>query len=90
MYNLEITPSANRDLEKLKQRIQKRDFERLRIVITSLIDDPFPLGTRKLKGAEKLYRIRVGHYRILYEVYQNEKLIIIMQIVRRSDTTYNL
>ena len=88
MYRLEVSPAADRDLEKLKGRIRKQDFERLRTAVRSLADEPRPQGTRKIKGAERAYRIRVGSYRVVYEVYNDDNLVLILQVVRRSETTY--
>jgi len=88
VYRIEIAPAADRDLEKLKGRIRRQDFERLRDAIGSLADKPRPQGVRKIKGAEKVYRIRVGSYRVVYEVYDNENLVLILQVVRRTETTY--
>jgi len=88
VYRLEVSPAADRDLEKLKSRIRKQDFERLRTAVRSLADEPRPQGVRKIKGAERAYRIRVGSYRIVYEVYNDDKLVLILQVSRRSETTY--
>jgi mRNA interferase RelE/StbE len=88
VYRLEVSPAADRDLEKLKGRIKRQDFERLRDVVKGLAEEPRPQGVRKIKGEEKAYRIRVGNYRIVYEVYDKDKLVLILQIVRRSETTY--
>ena len=88
MYRIEISPAADRDLEKLKSRIRRQDFERLRDAIGSLADEPRPQGVRKIKGAERAYRIRVGSYRVVYDVYDNDNLVLILQIARRSETTY--
>jgi len=88
VYRLEVTPAADRDLEKLKGRIRRHDFERLRNAVGSLAEEPRPQGVRKIKGAENAYRIRIGSYRVVYEVYDNDSLVLILQIVRRSETTY--
>jgi mRNA interferase RelE/StbE len=88
VYRLEVSPAADRDLEKLKGRIRRQDFERLRDVVNGLAEEPRPQGVRKIKGEEKAYRIRVGNYRVVYDVYDKEKLVLILQIVRRSETTY--
>ena len=88
MYRLEVSPAADRDLERLKQRIRRQDFERLRIAIRGLASEPRPHGVRKIKGAEKAYRIRAGSYRVVYEVYDTENLVLILQVVRRTETTY--
>ena len=88
MYRLEVSPAAGRDLDRLKKRIQRHDFERLRIAIGSLADEPRPQGVRKIRGAERAFRIRVGSYRVVYEVYDDENLILILQVARRTETTY--
>ena len=89
MFRLEVSPAADRDLEKLKGRIRKQDFERLRATVRSLADEPRPQGVRKIKGAERAYRIRVGSYRVVYEVYNDDNLVLILQVTRRSETTYH-
>jgi len=88
VFRLEVSPAADRDLAKLKGRIRKQDFERLRAAVRSLADEPRPQGTRKIKGAERAYRIRVGSYRVVYEVYNDDNLVLILQVARRSETTY--
>jgi mRNA interferase RelE/StbE len=88
VYRVEISPAADRDLEKLKSRIRMQDFERLRNTVRSLAEEPRPQGVRKIRGAEKAYRIRVGNYRVVYDVYDSDNLVLILQVVRRSETTY--
>lgn len=88
MYRLEVSPAADRDLDRLKQRIRRQEFERLRIAIGGLVDEPRPHGIRKIKGAERAYRIRAGNYRVVYEIYDNENLVLLLQVVRRTETTY--
>jgi mRNA interferase RelE/StbE len=88
VYRLEVSPAAGRDLERLKRRIQRHDFERLRVAIRGLADEPRPQGVRKIRGAERAYRIRVGSYRVVYEVYDDENLVLILQVVRRTEATY--
>ena len=88
MYRLEVSPTADRDLERLSGRIRRQDFERLRVAIRSLADEPRPHGVRKVKGAKRAYRIRVGNYRVVCDVYDNEQLVLILQVARRTETTY--
>ena len=88
MYRLEVSPAADRDLERLKQRIRRHDFERLRTAIKGLANEPCPYGVRKIKGAEGAYRIRVGNYRVVYEIYDDENLVLILEVARRTETTY--
>ena len=61
MYSIEVTPAADRDLDRLKRRIQRRDFEHLRDAIRELAGEPRPQGVTRLRGAEGAYRIRLDH-----------------------------
>ena len=88
LYRIEVSPAADRDLQKLKERILKQDFDRLGKALDKLSEEPRPHGVRKIEGADTAYRIRVGHYRIVYDVFDDKKLVVILQIVRRSETTY--
>ena len=88
MYRVEISPAADRDLEKLKSRIRMQDFERLRNAVRSLAGEPRPRGVRKIRGTENAYRIRVSNYRVVYDVYDSDNLVLILQVARRSETTY--
>ena len=88
MYRVEISPAADRDLEKLKSRIRMQDFERLRNAVRSLAEEPRPQRVRKIRGTENAYRIRVGNYRVVYDVYDSDNLVLILQVARRSETTY--
>jgi mRNA interferase RelE/StbE len=88
VYKLEVSPAADCDLEKLKGRIVRQDFERLRDAVAGLAEEPRPQGVRKIKGEERAYRNRVGSYRVVYEVYNDDNLVLILRVVRRSETTY--
>jgi mRNA interferase RelE/StbE len=88
MHNLKISPGAERDIRRLSQRASRQDFERLRKAITSLADESRPQGVKKIKGVDRVYRIRVGSYRIVYKIYDNENLVLLLQVVRRTEATY--
>jgi len=65
-----------------------QDFERLRNAVRSLAEEPRPQGVRKIRGTEKAHRIRVGNYRVVYDVYDSDNLVLILQVARRNETTY--
>ncbi len=88
MYRIEVSPAAGRDLGRLADRIRRQDFERIRGAVRNLTDEPRPHGVRKIRGAEEAYRIRAGSYRIVYEVYDDDRVVLILQVARRSETTY--
>ena len=88
MYRLEISPAADGDLKRLKDRMRRQHSERLRMAIRGLAGEPRPQEVRKIKATERAYRIRIGNYRVVYEVYDSDSLVLILQISRRSETTY--
>ncbi|MHA1835638.1 MAG: type II toxin-antitoxin system RelE family toxin [Candidatus Odinarchaeia archaeon] len=66
----------------------KRGYKnKLKEVFATLGSNPFGYPYKKIKGETSLYRIRIGKYRILYEVYSNHKLIKIIKIDKR-ETVY--
>ena len=87
-FRIEVSPAADRDLQKLKHRIRLEDFQRLGAAVSALAIEPRPNGVRKIKAAEVAYRIRVGNYRVVYEVHDAQRLVLILQISRRNETTY--
>lgn len=89
MYSIEVTPAADRDLDRLKGRMRPSDFERLQDAIRGLANEPRPLGVSKLRGADRAYRIRAGPYRVIYDIYDDRALVLILKVARRSETTYS-
>lgn len=79
-YNITISKSAQKQLNKLQNDIADRIIDS----IYTLADDPRPSGYKKLKGREA-YRIRVGDYRVIYEIFDNVLLIDIIALGHRKD-----
>ena len=82
MYRLELTPQAQRRLDKLSVA----DLERIVAIILQLKNNPRPYGVKKLRGP--IYRIRTGDWRIVYAVFDKDNLVIVGKIARRSKDTY--
>lgn len=80
-YTVEFSPGAERDFRKLAREIQLR----LRPRIDALADHPRPAGAKKLKGREELWRIRVGDYRIIYEVRDRILVVLLVRVAHRSE-----
>jgi mRNA interferase RelE/StbE len=57
---------------------------RIRYKIISLKENPRPRGIRKLSSREE-YRLRVGDYRILYDIYDKEKKVVVLAVGHRRD-----
>ncbi|MDA0349124.1 MAG: type II toxin-antitoxin system RelE/ParE family toxin [Verrucomicrobia bacterium] len=79
-YRIEIKKSAGKELQKIKGKDQERIIERIR----GLAQEPRPSGSKKLSGEEK-YRIRQGDYRILYQIFDETVLIVIVNVGHRRD-----
>ena len=85
-YSLASRPSVEKDLASLPKHVISRILDRFE----HLKDDPFPARSRKLQGAERLYRIRVGDYRIVYEVDTHAFQITIHYVRHRRDVYRHL
>lgn len=70
--------------KKISGKFQQISYPEFSNRSKGLSSDPFPHESRKLTGAEHLFRIRVGDYRIIYEVIQEDKVITIIYIRHRS------
>ncbi|MBU0511201.1 MAG: type II toxin-antitoxin system RelE/ParE family toxin [Chloroflexi bacterium] len=81
MYNLFIRRSAERDLRKLTRPTLLRVHKR----ILSLRKNPRPAGVRKLMIDLEGWRIRVGDYRILYQINDTAKKVSIVRVKHRRD-----
>ncbi|CAD6491370.1 MAG: ParE toxin of type II toxin-antitoxin system, parDE [Candidatus Argoarchaeum ethanivorans] len=84
MYEIKIKKSVKKDLDALDDKT----YIRIDKDIQRLGNNPFPGGVKKLRGEENRYRIREGKYRILYEVDQKNKTIVIYRIKLRK-TAYD-
>jgi mRNA interferase RelE/StbE len=80
-YAVEFSPSAAREFRKLAPEIQRR----LSPHIDSLAQKPRRSGAKKLKGREDLWRIRVGDYRIVYEVRDRTLVVLVVRVAHRRD-----
>lgn len=79
-YRLELTSTAQKNLKKIDRQILTRVLSKIK----SLEEDPFPNGVKKLVSNDG-YRIRVGDYRIVYDVFEDLILIKILKVGHRKD-----
>jgi len=73
---------------KVVKRFPRRDATAIAEVIRLLPDNPYAGDIRKIGGEEHVWRRRVGSYRISYELYPEQKLIVVFQVKRRTSNTY--
>lgn len=81
MYKIKIKRSAERDLKRFPNAL----FLRINQHILALRDDPRPPGVRKLQGDLEGWRVRVGDYRIVYQVDDDAKTVTIVRVRHRRD-----
>jgi mRNA interferase RelE/StbE len=80
-YRVEFAPKAQRQFKDLDRSVQVRLGRR----IESLAENPRPQGIKKLSGEEDLYRLRVGDYRILYQVQEKRLIVLVVGVGHRSE-----
>jgi len=85
LYSIDFKPSVEKDLRSLSKKLLSRVIESVEM----LKANPFPRQALKLSGAERLYRIRAGDYRIVYDVDVQSKQITI-HYVRHRREVYHL
>ena len=81
MFEIKYRKSVEKDLRLLPSPIRKALISK----IILLAEEPLPVGAVKLQGATNLYRIRKGDYRILYEINNQEVVVIIIKVGHRRD-----
>jgi mRNA interferase RelE/StbE len=79
-YFVNFSKQAFKELEK----ISEPNYSRIKKAIYGLADNPRPNGYKELKGIEG-YRIRVGDYRIIYDIFDSQLIIEIITLGDRKD-----
>ncbi|OHB75331.1 MAG: hypothetical protein A2Z25_01875 [Planctomycetes bacterium RBG_16_55_9] len=81
LYKVTFKPSVEKDLRSLPQSVVKRIFK----LVNALKEEPFPRQSKKLAGAEQLYRVRTGDYRVIYGVDKDNRQVIVHYVRHRRD-----
>ncbi len=80
-YAVQFTPRAHRDFAALDRNVQRR----LTPHINRLAENPFPPGYKRLHADEPFFRLRVGDYRMIYQVEGKRLTVIIVKVGHRRD-----
>jgi len=80
-YHVTYAKAAARALRRLDRPVQRR----LADAIDDLGDDPRPHGTKALQGADGLLRIRVGDYRVVYAVEDDQLVVLVVTLGHRRE-----
>ena len=80
-YNLCWKESVRKDLRRLPTTIITKIIKKAE----SLTKNPLPIDSKKLRDTEHSYRVRVGDYRIIYQVNTSDKEILVFRVRHRKD-----
>ncbi|KNY04874.1 plasmid stabilization protein [Microbacterium sp. GCS4] len=81
MYRVQFTTAAAKEIRTLDAQIRRR----LLGGISQLEREPGPPGARKLAGFDNAWRVRIGDYRVLYEVVDDQVLVTVVRVAHRRD-----
>lgn len=80
-FNIQWRNSTKKDLRSLPPH----EVARIIASVEKLADEPFPNGSEKLSGSDHTHRIRIGNYRVVYEVFRELKIIEVQRVRHRKD-----
>ena len=81
MYDVYLERAAENDLK----RLPASTFHRIVPQIKSLAENPRPSGCRKIAGSKNDWRIRIGDYRIIYEIDEKAGAVRVMRVRHRRE-----
>ncbi len=81
IFQVKIVGAAKRQLRKLSKENQRRVLEG----IEKLSQNPRPRGYKQLHGEENVFRVRVGDYRLIYEIADDVLLVFVLRIAHRRE-----
>jgi len=84
IYSVEFTSAAARQIRKLPRDVRQRILD----VSANLGSNPRPAGSRRLVGEKTAWRIRVGDYRVIYDVLDEQLIVTVVRAAHRSEV-YN-
>ncbi len=77
-----LKPSAAKEIEAVDQ---KKDRQRIVASILALADEPRPNDSEKLADQIDRYRVRVGRYRVVYSISDDELVVLVVRVADRKD-----
>ena len=81
LYSIFWKNSAEKDIKKIDRKYIPKILDE----IESLSINPFPIQSKKLYRSDRTYRLRIGNYRVIYQVDMKEKIIIIFHVRHRKE-----
>lgn len=85
MYQVRLAKRAERALRRIRQG-DPRGYERVKAALRSLAEQPRPAKALTLTGFDPpVWRLRVGDYRIVYEIHDDEVIVIVVNVAPRGE-----
>jgi mRNA interferase RelE/StbE len=80
-YDVRVTHSAEKEVRELAKSVIPTIWKRIK----SLAEEPRPRQSKKLRGMERAYRLRVRDYRVIYIINDEHKLITVVAVKHRRE-----
>ncbi len=80
-YTIELSHTALRKLQSMPRVVQAR----LKALISSLANNPRPPGASSVKELDKCYRLRRGDYQVIYAVYDDRLIVLVLSVADRKE-----
>jgi mRNA interferase RelE/StbE len=80
-HEIQLAPAAVRQLKKLTPDVRRR----IQGVLELLADDPRPPAATQLVGGSGEWRVRTGDYRVIYEIHEQQVLVLVLRMGHRRD-----
>jgi len=81
LFRIQWRNSTKKDIRSLP----RQEVTRIVAAVSQLAHDPLPNGSQKLAGSERTYRIRIGDYRVVYEVFSDSNIVEVQRVRHRKD-----
>ncbi len=80
-YHVLLSPASQKQMYALSRDLQRNITERLEQLATT----PRPTGARPYKGLAHAYRLRIGDYRVIYQIYDRQQEVMVIRVGHRRD-----
>jgi len=80
-FSIQWRSSTKKDIRSLP----RQEVARIIAAVAALAGELLPHGSQKLSGSERTYRIRVGDYRVVYEMFSDSRIVEVQRVRHRKD-----
>ncbi len=81
IYEVIVPRNVQKDIDELSENLR----DRIEDALENLAEDPRPNGVVQMKGSDSRYRIRIGNYRVVYDINDGKLLVLVLQCQHRRE-----